>query len=173
MCCLFVALFICLSGLCKALRWGEGKEGTTQGSRLSPGLLPPHHPLLSQATNIITASLSGKFFCLSLSLLMLMYVESQEPLECLFVEAGLFSVRNVRKVSARVCWRLSFACGLGALPNSTRRLWSVWAACLDVFNCFRLYRSLLLIVSKCKCQISDWIFILCFHSHGSPFSPAK
>lgn len=68
MCRLFIVLFICLSGLCKAFRWGEGKEGTTQGSRLSPALMPPHHPLLSQATNIITASLSGKFFCLSLSL---------------------------------------------------------------------------------------------------------
>ncbi len=167
---LFVVLFICLSGLCKALQWGERKEGTTQGSRLSPGLLPLHHPLLSQAANIITASLAlGSYlrgFSVSLSL---DFDVCREP-----AAFGVFVCRS--GIIFRQECQEGECSGLLMFKLCSRawgsvELNSVNLECVSrLFGCFQLFSVVQIfatIVYKCKCQISNWIFILSSHSYGS------
>ncbi len=140
---LFVVLFICLSGLCKALQWGERKEGTTQGSRLSPGLLPPHHPLLSQVTNIITASLALGSYLRGCSVsLSLDFDVCREP-----AAFGVFVCRSGiifrQECQEGECSGLLMF-KLCSRARGSVELNSVNLECVSrLFGCFQLYKSLL------------------------------
>lgn len=81
------------------------KEGSTQGRVLAQGSRR-HNTLCRFSTQTYNNGRLAAGLSSLRSLCRTVHVDvcrCPGPLECLFVEAGLFCVKNVRKASARVC----------------------------------------------------------------------